>query len=240
MTTPPRRPSRRPAALDRAAILAQTNFFRGLGESSRRALAEICVAIEAARGDVLFREGDPGQGLFICNRGRVRLSKRGSDGRERVVKIVGPGETFGEVVLFEQPTYPVTAVALETSLLFLAPRRDVRAWLRNDEFRDDFLAMLMRKLRFLTDRMSVLAAAGVETRLWQFLDEQFGDAPRVESRMAKRDVAAAIGVAPETLSRLLARLESAGRLRWRRGVIERPPPTPPSQATHNPRKVRQQ
>ena len=208
--------------MDITAILAQVNFFADLGDESRRALAGVCIPREAAKGDVLFRESDDGHSVYVCNRGRVRLHKTGPGGEEIVLKVVRPGETFAEVVLFEQARYPVTAVALEPCGLFLIPRRDMRALLRRDDFRDDFIGMLMRKLRHLAERVPLLTTVDVEARLFHFLEEQFGPVASVQAGISKKEVAAAIGTTPETLSRLLARLEAEGRLRWRGRRIERP------------------
>jgi CRP-like cAMP-binding protein len=55
--------------------------------------------------------------------------------------------------------------------------------------------------------------------LYHFLKEQFGDAPEILPKVSKKDVAAAIGTAPETLSRVLLRLKSAGKLHWIRDKI---------------------
>lgn len=207
--------------MDLQAILAQVNFFRGLDDASRRALAEICIARDIRRRDVLFREGDEGHSMYLLNRGQVRLHKTAPDGTERVIKVVRPGETFAEIVLFEQNRYPVTATALSDGGVFLLPRRDVRALLRRDEFRDSFIGMLMAKLRHLSERVLFLTQCDVEERLFQFLEEQYGDQDPVTLAISKKDVAEAIGTTPETLSRLIFRLEKEGRLRWRGRRVER-------------------
>jgi CRP/FNR family transcriptional regulator len=207
--------------MDITAILAQVNFFKDLSEASRRALAEVCIPREVAKGEILFREGDEGHSVYVCNQGHVRLHKVAPDGTEVVIKVVRPGETFAEVVLFERERYPVTATAIEPCGLFLIPRRDVRALLRRDDFRDDFIGMLMRKLRHLAERVPMLTTTDVEARLFHFLAEQFGAAPSVQSGLTKKEVAAAIGTTPETLSRLLARLDGEGRLQWKGRTIRR-------------------
>jgi CRP/FNR family transcriptional regulator len=196
-------------------ILAQTTFFRDLGAESRRALAEIACPRAVRRREVLFREGEEGHALYLLNRGRLQLVKHGLDDADVVIMTVRPGQTFAEVVLFERSRYPVTAVALADSTVFLFPRRDFRALLRREDFRDDFISMLMRRQRYLAARIVEQSAADAETRLLHFLDEQFGPGPRVEVDLTKKAAAAAIGVAPETLSRLLKRLEKSGRLVWR-------------------------
>lgn len=207
--------------MDIQAILAQANFFRGLDDGSRRALAEIGVSRDVRRREVLFREGDDGHSMYLLNRGQVRLHKTAPDGTERVLKVVRPGETFAEVVLFEQNRYPATATALSDCGLFLFPKREIRALLRRDEFRDRFVGMLMAKLRHLSERVLFLTQCDVEERLLQFLDEQYGSQDPVTLAISKKDVAEAIGTTPETLSRLICRLEKEGRLRWRGRRIER-------------------
>ena len=206
--------------MDRYAILAQVHFFRELSDASRRLLADVAIPRDVDNRDVLFREGDEGHSLYLLNRGHVRLHKMARDGAEVVIKVVKAGETFGEVVLFEQNRYPVTATALGACGIFLFPRRDIRTLLRREEFRDDFMAMLMRKLRYLTERVLYLTTADVEGRLRQFLREQFGDRKVVTLGIAKKDVAAAIGTTPETLSRLILRLQREKALRWSGRRIE--------------------
>ncbi len=211
----------RAARPDPAAVLAQTTFFAGLSGSSRRALAHVCGLRTVSRGDVLFREGEPAVGLWVCHSGRVRLARRGPDGREHVLKMVRPGETFAEAVLFEMPTYPATATVLEPGVMFVIPTPDVRALLRDEAFRDDFLAMMSRKLRHLAERAAAAPVADLAARFERFLDEQFGSALRIETRLTRRDVASALGIAPETLSRLLRELRVSGRVHWSGRVIQR-------------------
>jgi CRP/FNR family transcriptional regulator len=206
--------------MDRIAILAQASFFRDLGDGSRRALAEQCRARDAAKGEVLFREGDEGHALYLLNRGAVQLHKNGPGGAEVVIKVVRPGEVFGEVVLFERDRYPVTATALTAAGLFVFPRRDIRALLGREEFRDDFIAMLMRKQRYLAERILYLGTADVEERLFLFLREHAGEATSFPMPISKKSVAAAIGTAPETLSRLLVRLARRRAVRWKGRHVE--------------------
>jgi len=138
-----------------------------------------------------------------------------------VLKIVRPGETFAEAVLFELRVYPATATMLEPGTLFVVPTPEVKALLRDETFRDDFLAMISRKLRHLAEQAASAPGADLAERFERFLEEQFGAAPRVETRLTRRDVAAALGVAPETLSRLLRVLRASGRVKWTGRIIER-------------------
>ncbi len=201
--------------MDPYAILAQANFFRGLAEASRRTLADCCFPKTWRKGTEVFQEGEPGKAVYLLNRGDVKLFKTGPDGAETVIKIVRPGEVFAEAILFEQDRYPVTARALTESHAFLFLRADLLRLLAGEAFRNDFVAMLLRKQRYLADRILYLTTLDAEQRLYLFLRDHYGRGPSLRVPLGKKEVAAAIGTTPETLSRLLLRLARDGRLRWR-------------------------
>ncbi len=201
-------------AMDRQAILAQANFFRELSDDSRRALAEVCRERILRKKDILFIEGETGRKIYLLNRGEVRLSKTSEDGAATVVKMVEPGEVFAEVILFETPRYPVTAVALSDGLAFEFERSSIHALLDRKDFRNDFIAMLMRKQRYLAERLRETASRDADERLLRFLRRHCPPGKTVSMSLSKKDVAAAVGIAPETLSRLLRRWGRAGTVRW--------------------------
>lgn len=152
--------------------------------------------------------------MFLLMEGAIQLHKAGDEGRDIVIRTVKPGATFGEVVLFEQNRYPVTAVAVTASRVLGLTRRGILRLLDNREFRDDFIAMLMKRQRYLADRVRYLASYDVETRLLLFLRERYGEGDTILSDLPKKDIAAAIGVSPETLSRVIARMTRAEQLSW--------------------------
>jgi CRP/FNR family transcriptional regulator len=197
------------------AFLEHSGFFKELSIDGRKALAAICRPVKARRGETLFREGSEGERFFLLVSGRIRLHKTRPDGEEVVIKILAPGETFGEVVLFESPCYPVTAVALGESALLSVSRLEIKTLLAEASFREDFIAMLMRKQRYLAQRIGLLSTESVEGRFFHFLREHFGPTATIEVTLAKKEIAAAIGVTPETLSRLIARLTRRKAIAWK-------------------------
>ena len=90
----------------------------------------------------------------------------------------------------------------------------------NDSFRNDFIAMLMRKQRYLTERILYLTSHDVEDRFFHFLVEQYGERDLYHMEMNKKDLAAAIGTIPETVSRLIKRLEAEGKISWDGNIIK--------------------
>jgi len=195
-------------------FLAESSFFKDLSRESVKALATICSVKELKKRSFLFHEGEAGQALFLLRRGAIQLHKTAPDGSQVVIKIVQPSEVFAEVVLFERENYPVTALALTDSEVIVFPRADVHHLLNTEGFRNDFLAMLMRKQRYLAERIVQQQAHDVEGRLHWFLKEQFGSQKTVTLSISKKDIAAAIGTTPETLSRLILKLKKRKLLTW--------------------------
>ena len=157
--------------------------------------------------------------MYLLVRGRISLTKLSLDGHESVIKVIKPGEVFAEVILFEQKQYPVTALALTDILVFKLLRRDLLGLLRQDDFRNDFIAMLLRKQRYLADRIQQLTSQDVEQRLRAFLMEQYGRQEQIQAEINKKQLAAAIDATPETLSRLLQDLKRRKCLVWKQGTI---------------------
>ncbi len=203
-------------------MLRQTAFFRGLSDEACRRLAAVARLKPLRKKEILFQEGRRGEAVFLLERGAVQLFKSAPDGAEVVIRTIRPGEMFAEVVLFEQDAYPVTARAIAASRVLAFPTRDFLALLEESAFRREFIANLMRRQRYLADRLRDLSAYEVDERFFLFLREQFGTATRFELPMAKRDVAAAIGATPETFSRLIARLKRKRLLKWQGRMIELP------------------
>ena len=206
---------------DARKLLKDSDFFRGISDRSIRSLAAICIPKRVDKRQLIFLEGEDGHSMYILAEGGVQLYKSAADGREIVIKTLRAGEIFGEVVLFEQSEYPVSAVALEKSLLLRLPRQQIDCLLVTDSFRQDFIGMLMRKQRYLADRILYLTGHDVEERFFFFLQEQFGRRQEYRISLSKKDIAAAIGTIPETFSRLLLRLKEEKKIRWQEDIRRR-------------------
>jgi CRP-like cAMP-binding protein len=205
--------------MDIFRIVDQAKFFEGISRGSKETLSKYCQPSQRAKHSVLFHEGEAGEAMYLLARGRISLYKLSPDGREVVIKVIKPGEAFAEVILFEKKMYPVTAVALTEVLVFRLLRRDLLDILRQEDFRNDFIAMLLRKQRYLAEKIQQLTSEDVEQRLRSFLLEQYGRKDQIQAEINKKQLAAAIGATPETLSRLLQDLKSRKCHIWKQGII---------------------
>jgi CRP-like cAMP-binding protein len=206
--------------MDIEFLLEQSEFFKGVSSKSKQALAGICIRKTVHKNDVIFSEGDNGHSLYLLASGNVRVFKSTPDGKETVIKVIGPGELFAEVVLFERDVYPASAVALKNSIVYALPRRQFYELLGDKDFRNDFLRMLMKKQRYLADRLHALTAYDVEERFVRFLFEQYGNKDEYRILLSKKDIASAIGTTAETLSRLLGRMQREGKISVKGRIIK--------------------
>jgi CRP/FNR family transcriptional regulator len=198
--------------MDIEFLLEQSEFFKGVSAKSKQALVKICMRKALQKNEIIFSEGDDGHSLYLLASGNVRVFKSTPDGKETVIKVIGPGELFAEVILFERDVYPASAVALKNGVVYLLPKRQFYDVLGDKDFRNDFIRMLMKKQRYLADQLHALTAYDVEDRFVHFLLEQYGKKDEYRILLTKKDIASAIGTIPETLSRLLRRMQNQGKI----------------------------
>ncbi len=201
---------RKGKAMELADVLRQA--FPSLDEHSLALMTQCCRVKEYAKNQVLFLEGDKGDAFFLLVQGAVKIYKTSPSGQETVLKLLSPGTFFGEVILFEQREYPVSAVALSGSLAVQIPREQFMSLLDDRLFRNEFITMLMAKQRYLTERILYLTSYDVEERFFRFLIERYGIRNSYAPDISKKEIASVIGTIPETLSRLLDRLKRQGTI----------------------------
>jgi CRP/FNR family transcriptional regulator len=196
------------------SYLREIELFDNFPPKTLKSLAAICQKKRINKKEILFTEGEPGRAVYYCIRGYVQLYKCDDKGRETVIKVIHGGELFGEVILFEKDFYPVTAIALNQSDLIVIPKSEFYHLLDDISFRNQFIGLLIKKQRYLVEKIKSLTAIDIEERIYHFLKEHFSTEIDVKPHLSKKDVAAAIGTVPETLSRVLLRLKQEGKLVW--------------------------
>lgn len=204
---------------DLSKLICNAKFFSGLSDDACRRLAELSRKRTIAKRDFLFMEGNEGKAVYLLLSGSIQLVKTNLDGKETVIKTVKPGELFAEVILFEKTRYPVTAAAVTEADVAELPRDGFLKLLDEPDFRNDFMAMLMAKQRYLTERIQQLTSMDAEERFIEFLRDQYGERDTLQIDLPKKDIAAAIGATPETFSRLLQKLEKHGGFSWKGKTI---------------------
>jgi CRP/FNR family transcriptional regulator len=193
-------------------ILAGFPLFSGLDEDHLNTLARIAIPKRIAKKAVLFREGDEAKGFFLLLKGRIKLSKVSSTGKEQILHFVQKGQSFAEAALYMNRSYPATAQALEESELFFIPREALSQAMASDPgLAMNLIAHLARYLQLLTRKVEELSLMDATARLAQHLLGNMEPATGlVRLSAGKGQTASSLGMAVETFSRTLTRFKDEG------------------------------
>ncbi len=107
------------------AFLTDSPLFRNLDETERAQILIIGQVRSFAPDQVIFREGDAGDGLFIVVKGSIRISKQSASGEEALA-VLEPHSFFGEMALIDLSPRAADAIANEPTDLFFIPLKDLR------------------------------------------------------------------------------------------------------------------
>lgn len=170
-------------------------------------------ARDYARGEMLFRRGDPARCVFFIYCGEVRMVRSGREGEDILLHRGRPGEYFAEAAV-DCPAYLCDAVAFQASTLAVIPKKQLAALLASDrKFAVQWSSVLMRELRMARARIERLALSSVAERVRHFiLTEGQDDASEVALHGSLKDFARDLGVTHEALYRTLARMQTAGEI----------------------------
>jgi CRP/FNR family transcriptional regulator len=203
------------------AVLATAPLFAGLDEATAELLASAMTTREVVRGHVVFEEGDTGDRLFIVLDGKVKISRAASDGRENLLAVLGPGEMFGELSLFDPGPRTATASAVTDSALASLDHDDLRPLLLGQPtVAVQLLGALAQRLRRTNEAMADLVFSDVPGRVAKALldlAERFGDTEtdgvRVRHDLTQEELAQLVGASRETVNKALSEFANRGWLR---------------------------
>jgi len=202
-------------------VVRQAPLFAALDDEAAQALKATMTRVEVSRADVLFHEGDPGDRLYVIVEGKIKLGRASGDGRENLLAILGPGEMFGELSLFDPGPRNATATAVSDAVLIGVGNEDLTQWLtgRPDVARQ-LLRSLARRLRRTNEALADLVFSDVPGRVAKALldlSERFGrpteDGLRVAHDLTQEELAQLVGASRETVNKALADFASRGWLR---------------------------
>lgn len=197
-----------------SATLQAIPLFAELPEKQRRNLADIAVSRNYAKGDIIFAENDRANGFYAIVAGRIKIYKLSPEGKEQILHVFGPGDVFGEVVVFAGRKFPAYAEPLETATTLFFPRDAFINLIRNDpDLALGMLAELSIKLRQFTALIENLSLKEVPARLAAhllYLSKRQENTDALVLELPKSQLASLLGTIPETLSRILARMAKEG------------------------------
>jgi CRP/FNR family transcriptional regulator len=137
---------------DAEVVLRRAPLFEGLDEESARALRRQMPDVKLSRSEHLFMEGQEGDRLYVVLDGKIKLTRAAADGRENLISVIGPGEMFGELSLFDPRPRTSSASAVTDATLAALAHDTLRAWLlERPDVSMHMLQALARRLRRAND-----------------------------------------------------------------------------------------
>lgn len=203
---------------DLSALLAQVPLFNSLGDDELARLARGTRELTVARGEILFHKGDAPSGFYLVLDGQVKLALTSARGNEKVVDVLGAGQTFGEAVMFMDATHVVFAQALVETRLLLISRAVLLGELETDpQLARKMLAALSMRLHHLIADVEAYSLHSGRQRIIGYLLREHEDSEADEKKelavrlpTSKGVVASRLNLTQEHFSRILHELSDSG------------------------------
>jgi CRP/FNR family transcriptional regulator, cyclic AMP receptor protein len=217
---------------DDAALLQNTPLFETMTSDALERLARKAARRSYARGDVIFREDDPGVALCVVVAGLVKVYLTSPDGDELVLVTLGPSAVFGELPMVDGGLRSASAAAVEATTLLTLNRTALLESLRESpEFVDRLLRSLGSTVRRLTDQAADLVFLDLHGRVAKLLlglAEEQGISESggwvLDLHLTQTDLANMVGGSRQSVNQVLRSFQRVGYLELdgRRIVIRKP------------------
>lgn len=195
-------------------------YFRVLAPDQTQALAQQAVRRSFAAGEMLFVHGEASAGLWIVEAGRVKVFRVSSDGREHILRIVGPEESFNDIPALDNGPNAASSIALSDGSAWVLASDVLTATIHaNPDLAVSTIQMLAARTRELVEQLQELALHSVVSRLARFLLDQQDNETLTAPEITRSTIALHLATTPESISRALRKLEHIGAIRYDRHAI---------------------
>lgn len=214
--------------MDPIPVLRRTALFGGVPADQLEPLIPAIRSRSYARGSYLFHEGDPGTTFYVMHTGQVKIARLGRQGEEAVFAILLPGDTFGELALFEDnATRTADAQAMElTECLTLERQAFVTFIDQHSELTRHVIRVLSGYIRGMDESFSEAAFLDIPGRVAKKLlelaethGEPADGGTRITLRITQRTLAGMVAASRENVNRALSRLSARGDIALEGGHI---------------------
>ncbi|KAB3537731.1 Crp/Fnr family transcriptional regulator [Alkaliphilus pronyensis] len=201
-------------------ILRKIPAFSTLDKENLEKIIAITIERNYRKGTIIFMEGDTGEAFYFIKTGSVKVYKTAPDGREHIFTILGEGDIFAEVTLFNDMKYPASAEALEDSCIGMIKNRALEELvIANSNIGLSIIKVLSKKLFNSQQKVKVLALGDTYMRTAQIiiqLSNEHGvytnNGIQLRLTISRQELANMIGTARETVSRALGQFKKEGSI----------------------------
>lgn len=195
-------------------------YFDGLSDDMIDLLVQASIHRHYDAGEIIFHENEPAKGLWIIEKGSIKIYKINPDGIEHILHILGTGDTFNDIATFDGGNNPADAAALSPADVCLIPAEVLtRLIAENGDFAVKVVRILAHRVRMLVSKIESLALYSVIVRLSRFLLDQIDDPSLSGPGVTRTAIAAHLATTPQTISNSLRELEYAGAIKFDRHRI---------------------
>jgi CRP/FNR family transcriptional regulator len=201
-------------------FLKSIPYFSGLGPAELESIRKLVFEKSADRAEMVLLEGESTANLYFVASGVVKVFKTSAEGKEQILSIVRPGESFNDVPIFDGGPNPASARTMGPVLLYGIKRNDMEAILRDyPQIALNVIKVLAKRVRHLVSLVEDLSFRHVISRVAKILFEQIGEGMGRGPRLTQQEMAAMAGTAREVVGRSLKALEEEGAIRLDRHRI---------------------
>ena len=203
----------------KAEFLKSIPYFSQLGTAELELVGNFIFERRYQPGEMVLLEGESAGALYFIFSGAVKVFKTSAEGKEQILTIARPGESFCDVPIFNGGLNPASAQAMGPVVLYGIPKNDLEVMLRTyPQVALNVIKVMASRIRHLVSLVEDLSFRHVIGRVAKILLEYAGDgAPG--TRLTQRDMAAMAGTAREVVSRSLKTLEEEGVIAMERHRI---------------------
>lgn len=202
-------------------LIAENALLGALGSGERAAVAANFIHRTFRRGESIFREGEPGAHLYLIESGRVKISSVSPEGREVLVAILGSGEIFGELSLFDAGVRTADARTMEETTLHALAHDLFRKYVEgHPSVAWELLRMLAKRLRRADEAVQDAAFFDVPGRVAKKLldmgsqhGSSDGNTIKIEVPLTQEEIAQMVGSSRESVNKALASFIDRGWVR---------------------------
>ena len=201
-------------------FLKSVPYFSDLSLAELESIRKLVFEKTADRAEMVLLEGEPAANLYFVSSGVVKVFKTSAEGKEQILSIVRPGESFNDVPIFDGGPNPASARAMGPVLLYGIKKNDMEAILGNHpQIAFNVIKVLASRVRHLVSLVEDLSFKHVIGRVAKILHEQVGGEMGRAPRLTQQEIAAMAGTAREVVGRSLKALEEEGAIKLDRHRI---------------------
>lgn len=203
-----------------SSFLNNITYFEGLSEEELNLVKPVMFEKKFGRGDIIIYEGEPAQAIYFVYAGAVKIFKTSVEGKEQILYIARPGDSFNDVPVFDDGGNPASAQAMGEVTLYEIEKHELRTILeKNPNIAVNTIKVLAEQIRRLVTLVEDLSFRNVMGRVAKILLEYAREEPGAGPKLTQQEMAAMAGSAREVVGRSLKALEESGYIQLNRQKV---------------------